>query len=115
MSPRKEDQKQLIRDILVGNIEIMFERRQVNVSVDLIKRVSTLLDLNDIKTNILLHVFCSMLKCCLADLKPHLRRGVRHEPAICTKGILTTLRSLCRVWISIALLLWWLRCGRWRS
>lgn len=38
MSPRKEDQKQLINNILVGNIEIMLERRQVDISVDLVKQ-----------------------------------------------------------------------------
>jgi hypothetical protein len=115
MSPWKEDQKQLVSHILVGNIEVMLERRQVNISVDLIQMISISLCLEGTQTDILLHVFCSMLQSCLANLKSHLRRGVIYEPAIGTKRVRPSLRSLSRVWVSITLLLWWLGGRRRRS
>jgi hypothetical protein len=40
MFPGEEDQEQLIDNVLVRNIEIMLERRPVDVSVDLIQIIS---------------------------------------------------------------------------
>ncbi len=62
MSPGEENQDQFIDNITVGNVEIVFERRDIDVAVELFLQVSIHpVPTRAPSTDVLLHVFCAML------------------------------------------------------
>lgn len=76
MSPREEDQEELVDHISIRHIKVMLERGEVDISVDLNELTMSQPRFRTLGTYILLYVFCSMLQRRLSNLEAHLRCGV---------------------------------------
>ena len=83
MFPGKEHEEQFADYVAIGDIKVVLQGRDINVSIDLVQQISRkpYVCLANV-AHVLLHVFCAMLQCRLPNLKAHLCRGIIYEISI---------------------------------
>lgn len=61
MSPGKEDQKELVDHVRIGDVEVVFEGRKIDIAVELDASSALFPLCSPNTTDILFHIFCAML------------------------------------------------------
>lgn len=120
MTPGKEDECELVQDVRVRDVEVVFEGRYGNVAVKLsmvstghLARIQTG-EYNMAIPYILLHVFLSRQHRGLADLEAHLcRRIVDESSKRRGKHAAAALGGTRLIWVAIARALRLGNWGRW--
>lgn len=85
MSPREEDENQLIEDVGIGNVKVVFQRGDRDVAIKLSRQLVYLFTLSSfplvicLGTYILFHILLPSRHSRLSHLESHLSRGIRHE------------------------------------
>ena len=109
MSPWEEDNDELVDDIGVGDIKVVLQGGDIDITIELgdIRQRAPVLERVE-GTNVLFHVLLTSHNRTLTDLETHLSRRIIHDSSKCWVHVIALLSHACLslLSISVALLLW---------